>query len=82
MARRASPVSTDKAVYDYGKPAQFTFTETNTGNQPVVVLTGPTALEITSNGTQVWTSIGANFPPSSSSWQTLQPGQSYSQTLT
>ncbi len=77
-----SRITTDKAVYDFEEPAQFTLTETNTGNQPVVVLTGPTAFLITTNRTQVWASTGAQDMSSSTSWQTLQPGQSYSQTTT
>jgi hypothetical protein len=75
-------ISTDKAAYDYGEPAQFTFTETNTGNQPVAVLTGPAAFEITSNGSVLWASAGDQDPASSATWQTLQPGQSYSQSFT
>ena len=77
-----SAITTDKAAYDLGEPAQFTFTETNTGNQPVVVLTGPTAFQITSNGTQLWASTAAQDMSASTTWQTLQPGQSYSQTTT
>ena len=77
-----STITTDKAAYDLGEPAQFTFTETNTGNQPVVVLTGPTAFQITSNGTQLWASTAAQDMSASTTWKTLQPGQSYSQTTT
>jgi hypothetical protein len=77
-----STITTDKAVYDFEEPAQITFTATNTGSQPVVVLTGPTAFLITTNRTQVWASTGAQDMSSSTSWQTLQPGQSYSQTTT
>jgi hypothetical protein len=77
-----STITTDQAVYDFDEPAQFTFTETNTGNQPVVVLTGPIAFLLTSNGTQVWAAADAQDLPSATSWETLQPGQSYSQTIT
>ena len=77
-----STITTNKAVYDYEEPAQITFTETNTGNQPVVVLAGSTAFVITSNGTQVWASTASQDMSASTIWQTLQPGQSYSQTIT
>jgi hypothetical protein len=76
-----STITTDRAVYDAGGPAIFTFTETNTGNQPVVVLTGPAAFEVTSNGTVLWASAGNQDPASSATWQTLQSGQSYSQSI-
>ena len=75
-------ITTDKSVYDLGEPAQLTFTETDTGNKPIVVLTGPTALEITSNGSNYYDSTVWNATPFSLSWQTLQPGQSYTQTVT
>ncbi len=75
-------VTTDKPAYDFGEPAQFTFTETDAGNQPVAVLTGPAAFEITSNGTEVWESTTNEALASSTSWETLQPGQSYTQTIT
>ncbi len=78
----STSVTTDKSVYDFNEPAQFTFTETNTGNQPIAVLTGPTAFEITSNGTEVWQSTDTSDLPSQATWETLQPGQSYTQTTT
>jgi hypothetical protein len=74
--------TTDKAAYDFDEPAQFTFTETNTGSQPIAVLTGPTAFEVTSSGTSVWDSTDTSALPSSAIWETLQPGQSYTQTIT
>ena len=74
-------VTTDKSTYDFDEPAQFTFTETDTGNQPIAVLTGPTAFEITSNGTSVWESTDTRALPSAASWETLEPGQSYTQTV-
>jgi hypothetical protein len=77
-----STITTDQAVYDSGEPAIFTFTETNTANQPVVVLTGPAAFELTSNGSVLWASAGDQDAASSATWQTLQPGQSYSQSFT
>lgn len=78
----SSSITTDQLVYDFDQPVQLTFTETNTGNQPVVVLTGPNAFELTSVGTVVWFSTNSNDLPSNTRWETLQPGQSYTQTLT
>ncbi len=75
-------LTTDQSVYQLGQPIQLKFTETNTGNQPIAVLTGPNAFEITSNGTSVWESTDTDELSSSASWETLQPGQSYTQTIT
>jgi hypothetical protein len=76
-----STITTDKPVYDFDEPIQFRFTETNSGTQPLLVLTGPAAFLVASNGIQVWGSTDAQELPSSTSWQTLQPGQSYSQSI-
>jgi hypothetical protein len=75
-------ITTDKSVYDFDEPAQFTFIETNTGNQPIAVLTGPSEFELTVNGTVVWDSTDTDALPSSATWEMLQPGQSYTQTTT
>jgi hypothetical protein len=78
-----STITTNRAVYDLGSPAVFMFTETNTSDQPVPVLTGPDDFVITSDGDPVWwySTYTSSVPPSAT-WQTLQPGQSYSQTVT
>jgi hypothetical protein len=59
----------------------LTLTETNVGSQPIVVLTGPTAFEITHDGANLWGSTNPSTLPASTSWETLQPGQTYVQTL-
>lgn len=78
----ATKVTTDKSVYLYGEPIQFTLTETNISSQPIEVLTGPAAFVVTHDGAVVMQSaIASNLPPDTT-WETLQPGQSYSQTFT
>jgi hypothetical protein len=61
----------------------MTFSETNDGAQPIVVLTGPNSFQISQDGTAIWdadpTPPGA-FPAQELGWTTLWPGQSYTQT--
>ncbi len=59
----------------------FTFTETNTGDQPVTVSVSPTDFTVSESGSPVWESNPENDgqPPTS---VTLQPGQSLTQTAT
>ncbi len=76
----STTVTTDRSVYDYGEPIQLTLTETNVGSQPIVVLTGPTAFEITHDGAIVWDTTFPKDLPANTSWVTLQPRQSYTQT--
>jgi hypothetical protein len=75
-------ITTDKSVYDSGEPVQITLSETNVSAQPIVVLTGPPAFQISHAGTVFWQSANPITLPALASWQTLQPGQSYTQTLT
>ena len=77
----SSTVTTDKSVYNFGEPIQLTLNETNVGSQPIVVLTGPTAFEIKHDGADLWDSTNPNDLPASTSWETLQPGQSFTQIL-
>jgi hypothetical protein len=77
----STSVTTDKSVYEYGEPVKLTLTETNVSSQPIVVLTGETAFEITHDGADQW-SPGPSAVAASASWETLQPGQSYVQTAT
>ena len=77
----STTVTTDKSAYDFGQPIQLTLTETNVSSQPIVVLTGPAAFEIDHDGANLWGSTTPNSLPASTSWETLQPGQSYVQTL-
>jgi hypothetical protein len=72
---------TDQPVYQVGQPIHITFTETNTGDQPVTVSVSPTDFTVSRNGGTVWQSDPENGgqPPTS---VTLQPQQSVSQTAT
>jgi hypothetical protein len=75
-------MTTDQSVYEFGEPVQLTFTETDGGDQPIAVLTGPTAFDVTLDGLSVFGLVISNQLPSASAWETLQPGQSYTQTYT
>jgi hypothetical protein len=78
----STSVTTDKSVYDFGQPIQLTLTETNVGSQPIVVLTsGANAFEITHDGSDLWDSTSPSTLAANSTWEILQPGQSYVQTL-
>jgi Intracellular proteinase inhibitor len=76
-------LTTEQSVYQVGQPIQFTFTETNTSDQPVPVSLSPTDFTVSYEdiGSQVWQSDPGNAgqPPTS---VTLQPGQSVSQSAT
>ena len=80
-----SSVTTDHSVYQVGQPIQITFTETNTGTQPVTVSLSPTDFTVSAQAlvgySPVWQSNPENDgqPPAS---VTLQPGQSVTQTAT
>ncbi len=52
----AASVATDKAVYQVGLPIQMTFTETNVGTQPVQVISGNGAFDVSQNGMVLWNS--------------------------
>ena len=69
-------------MYQLGQPIKLTFTETNTGSQPESVRIGPNAFEVKQNGTEVWNSTNSSSTSASQSWETLQPGLSYSQSVT
>jgi hypothetical protein len=84
LTHLSTSLTTDKSSYDHGEPVVMTFTETNNGNQPVTVLEGPTVFDVTWNGEDFFAYSDYQFlhtgsPPT---WQTLLPGQSYSQTYT
>jgi hypothetical protein len=72
-------LTTDQSVYQVGQPIKLTFTETNTGDQPVKVEVSPTDFKISQNSATIWQSDPSdeNQPPKS---KTLLPGQSISQT--
>jgi hypothetical protein len=71
--------TTDKSDYSVGQPVQITLSETNTSNQPVTVNTGPSEFQIT-NGFLAADVTGTGGTQSST--ETLQPGQSFTQTAT
>jgi uncharacterized repeat protein (TIGR01451 family) len=72
-------LTTDQPVYQVGQTIQFTFTETNTGDQPVTVAVSPTDFTVSRGPTAIWQSDPGDAGQSPSS-VTLQPGQSISQT--
>ena len=81
----AYSLTTDHSVYQAGQPIEITFTETNTGSQPVTVSLSPTDFTVSeqfpAGYSPGWESNPENDgqPPTS---VTLQPGQSVSQTAT
>jgi hypothetical protein len=75
----ATSITTDQSTYAPGEPVKMTFTATNNGAQPIAVLTGPASFQISENGTAIWNAT-SNLSYSETSWTTLAPGQSYSQT--
>ncbi len=72
--------TTDKSGYSAGQPVQITLSETNTSNQPVTVNTGPSEFQITDDSFLAADVTGTGGTQSST--QTLQPGQSFTQTAT
>ena len=79
LSSLAYSLTTDQSVYQVGQPIEMTFTETNTGNQPLTVEVSPTDFSVSQNNAVIWQSDPANAgqPPTS---ETLLPGQSVSQT--
>ena len=59
----------------------MTFTETNTGTEPVTVQVDPTDFTVSQNGGAIWQSRPGQRL-SAAQAETLQPGQSISQTAT
>jgi hypothetical protein len=79
----ATSLLTDRAVYEAGQPIRFTFTETNTSDQPVTIEDGPSldGFTVTQNDSPVWRS-NAGINPMYVVAETLQPGQSRTLTAT
>jgi hypothetical protein len=92
-AKLTSSLTTDHSLYVLGQqPINMTFTETNTGDQPTAIIVGG-SFDAMQNGNEIWNSSSPGFvlavdPPfgvplgQDLHWETLQPGQSYTQTAT
>jgi hypothetical protein len=77
-------LTTDQSSYQIGQPITMTFTETNTGDQPVTVDVSPTDFAVTPASWEQgapWQSNPENQSAPTTS-ETLQPGQSLTQTAT
>jgi hypothetical protein len=79
-------LTTGQSSYQIGQPITMTFTETNTGDQPVTVEVSPTDFAAAPAGaaqgaTPSWQSNPENQGATTTP-ETLQPGQSLSQTAT
>jgi hypothetical protein len=72
-------VTTDQSVYQAGQPVNLMFTETNTGDQPIMVVVGHQSFSITQNGQYVWSPLGASTS-TEDGWGLLPPGQTITQT--
>ncbi len=72
--------TTDQSEYTVGQPIQITLSETNTSDQPVTVNSGPSVFQITKSGFLVADVSGTGGTQSAT--ETLQPGQSFTQTAT
>jgi hypothetical protein len=72
-------LTTSQSIYQVGQPVNLTFTETNTGDEPVTVSVSPTDFTISQNNSAIWQSDSTvgNVPSTS---EALAPGQSLSQT--
>jgi hypothetical protein len=86
-ANPAVVLTTDRAVYQAGQPVIMTVTETNNGSQPISIEYGPSidGFFVTQNGVEVWRSNLGPQPLSRALFiglETLQPGQSFSQSAT
>lgn len=74
----AYSLTTDRAVYQAGQPILITFTETNTGKQPVTVPVSPADFVVSQGSNTLWQSNpGGGSKPRE---ETLNPGQSMHQT--
>jgi hypothetical protein len=80
-------VTTNQSVYQVGTPVVITSTLTNTSTQPITISTVQAAglgFAVSQNGSVIWTTPPAsgNGPPVSASTETIQPGQSITNTAT
>ena len=78
-------LTTDQTAYQFGQPIEMTFSETNTGDQPVTVELNPTDFTVTLDDgsflSTVWQSDAENQGAAPET-EPLQPGQSVAQTAT
>ena len=72
-------LTTDQSNYQLGQQVNMTFTETDTGDQPVTVEVGPLNVHVAWGGDGILWQADSGAPPTS---ETLQPGQSLSRTVT
>jgi hypothetical protein len=56
LSSLAYSLTTDQSVYQVGQPIEMTFTETNTGDQPVTVSVSPTDFSVSQNNAVIWQS--------------------------
>src|SRR5262249_38518789 len=73
-------LTTDQSVYQLGEPVQISFTETNTGDQPVTISPNLLSFNITQDATWIW----SDYSPwcGDPTTVTLQPGESFTVTAT
>jgi hypothetical protein len=74
-----SSIQADRSTYDSGQTMSLTFTETNEGSQPVLVVTGPDGFaqfgESESGPAYSSLPVGYSWSPSANAqWTTLPPG--------
>jgi hypothetical protein len=77
-----SSVTTNQPVYQAGSLVTMTFTETNTSDQPVMVLTGQNGFTFDQVLPASYSGIPLLPGPTTTGWSTLEPGQSWTQSET
>ena len=60
LSSLAYSLTTDQSVYQVGQPIALTFTETNTGDQPLTVEVSPTDFSVLQSNAVIWQSDPAN----------------------
>ena len=77
-----SSVTTNQPVYQAGETVTMTFTETNTGDQAVMVPAGLNGFAFNQISPASYSDIPLLPGPTMTGWTTLEPGQSWTQTET
>ena len=72
-------LTTDQSNYQLGQQVNMTFTETDTGDQPVTVEVGALNVDVAWGGGGILWQADSGTPPTS---ETLQPGQSLTRPVT